>query len=96
VLEVKWSKPASTDFLAVISYVADKNPDAAQRLKDEIQLRIAQLPDHPRLYKPGRVDGTREIVVMPNYLIIYRETSDTLIILRVLHAARQWPTGSVG
>jgi plasmid stabilization system protein ParE len=43
VLEVKWSKPASTDFLAVISYVADKNPDAAQRLKDEIQLRIAQL-----------------------------------------------------
>lgn len=35
--------------------------------------------------------GTREIVVRPNYLMVYRVTCDLLEVLRVLHAARQWP-----
>lgn len=91
---VKWSKPASEDFLAIIDYISDENPRTAQLLKDEVQERIAQLPDHPRLYKSGRVEGTREMVVKPNYLVIYRETSAAILILRILHAARQWPQSS--
>jgi len=39
----------------------------------------------------GRVDGTREIVVRRNYIIIYAENPGTVTILRVLHAAQQWP-----
>lgn len=92
-LTVEWSTPASKDFLAIIEYISDQNPQAAQRLKDEVQQRITQLPNHPKLYKPGRVEGTREIVVLPNYLVVYRETGMTISILRILHAARQWPTG---
>lgn len=91
--KVEWSGPASKDFLAIIDYISDANPQAAQCLKDEIQTRIAQLPNHPRLYKSGRVEGTREIVVKPNYLVIHRETPDAVLILRILHAARQWPAG---
>ncbi|HLL30469.1 MAG TPA: type II toxin-antitoxin system RelE/ParE family toxin, partial [Allosphingosinicella sp.] len=31
-----------------------------------------RLPDHPFLYRPGRAPGTREAVVHPNYILIYR------------------------
>ena len=46
---------------------------------------------HPRAYRAGRIEGTREMVVRPNYLVVYRETETIVTILRVLHTARQWP-----
>jgi len=52
---------------------------------------IVQTDALPKLYKPGRVKGTREMVVRPNYVVVYREDSRAVTILRVLHAARQWP-----
>jgi len=39
----------------------------------------------------GRVAGTRELIVHPNYLILYDVTADTVRILRILHAAMRWP-----
>jgi toxin ParE1/3/4 len=77
--------------LAIVDYISDDNPDAAQRLKDEIEAKAAKLPDHPKLYRSGRVAGTREMVVRPNYLVIYSEDAQVVTILRVLHAAQQWP-----
>jgi len=37
--------------------------------------------------------GTRELVMRPSYIVIYRETPESVAILRVLHAARRWPPG---
>jgi plasmid stabilization system protein ParE len=61
---------------------------AGGRLDD---FQTSALVSHPKLYKPGRMKGTREMVIRPNYLVIYQETSTEVTILRVLHAARQWP-----
>ena len=47
---------------------------------------------NPHLYRPGRVPGTREAVVHPNYVMVYRIESETITILRVLHAAQRWPS----
>ncbi len=41
--------------------------------------------------RPGRVPGTREWVVHRNYMLIYDQTDTEVRILRLLHAARQWP-----
>mgnify|MGYP000144448989 CR=1 FL=1 len=90
-LTIEWSKYAKDDLLAILEYIAGHDAKAAWRLKEEIDVRIGHLPRHPRLYKAGREAGTREIVVAPNYLVVYAETSTTLLILRVLHAAQQWP-----
>jgi toxin ParE1/3/4 len=90
---LEWRETARADLLAIIDHISDDNPDAAQRLKDDIEAKASKLPEHPRLYRPGRVAGTREMVVRANYLVIYAEDARAVSILRVLHAAQQWPTG---
>jgi len=88
---LEWREAGRADLLAIVDYISDDNPDAAQRLKDEIEAKAAKLPEHPKLYRSGRVVGTREMVVRPNYLVIYTEDAEAVTILRVLHAAQQWP-----
>ncbi|MDO8278618.1 type II toxin-antitoxin system RelE/ParE family toxin [Phenylobacterium sp.] len=90
---LEWREAARADLLAIVDYISDDNPDAAQRLKDEIDEKVSKLPDRPRLYRPGRVPGTREMVIRPNYIVVYAEDDRAVVILRVLHAARQWPPG---
>ena len=82
---------AVADLLSIVDYISDDNPEAAQALKDEIETRISRLPDHSQLYRVGRVDGTREMVVRQNYIVVYTEDARAVTVLRVLHAARQWP-----
>jgi addiction module RelE/StbE family toxin len=88
---LEWRQPARDDLLAIIDYISDDNPDAAQRLKDEIEAKTARLPKQPLIYRKGRVAGTREMVVRRNYIVIYAVDARAVSILRVLHAARQWP-----
>ena len=89
--DLEWKATAIADLLAIVDYISDDNPDAAQALKDEIEEKTLGLPDHPQMYRVGRVDGTREMVVRPNYIVVYAETPQIVTILRVLHAAQQWP-----
>ena len=90
-LNLEWKALAIADLLAIVDYISDDNPDAAQALKDEIEAKTSRIPDNPQLYRVGRVDGTREMVVCPNYIVIYAEDAKAVTILRVLHAAQQWP-----
>jgi toxin ParE1/3/4 len=88
---LEWKAIAVADLLAIVDYIADDNPDAAQALKDEIEAKAGHLPDNPQLYRVGRVEGTREMVVRPNYIVVYAETPVAVTVLRILHAAQQWP-----
>ena len=87
----EWKATAVADLLAIIGYISEDNPDAAQALKDEVETKVSRLPEHPRLYRVGRVDGTREMVVRRSYIVVYSEDAGDVTVLRVLHAARQWP-----
>jgi toxin ParE1/3/4 len=90
---LEWEETARADLLEIIDYISDDNPEAAQRLKDDIEVKAAKLSDFPKLYRPGRIEGTREMVVWSNFIMVYQEDSFTVRILRVLHAAQQWPPG---
>ncbi|SHI07404.1 type II toxin-antitoxin system RelE/ParE family toxin [Marivita hallyeonensis] len=87
----EWKATAVADLLAIVDYISDHNPEAAQSLNNEIMRKTAQLPDNPHLYRAGRIDGTREMVVHPNYIVVYRPVSGNVTILRILHAAQLWP-----
>ena len=89
---LEWREIARADLLTIVDYISDDNPDAAQQLKDDIEAKAAKLLDHPKLYRLGRVDGTREMVVRSNYVVVYMEDVRAVSILRVLHAAQQWPS----
>ena len=89
--DLEWKVTAISDLLAIVDYISDDNPDAAQALKDEIENKTSRLPENPQMYRGGRVDGTREMVVRPNYIVVYAESRDLVTILRVLHSAQQWP-----
>ena len=88
---VEWRRQARADLLTIVDYIADDNPDAAQSLKDDIETKVSQLPAYPQLYRTGRVTGTREMTVRSNYIVVYADSTQMISILRVLHAAQQWP-----
>ncbi|MCD2313986.1 type II toxin-antitoxin system RelE/ParE family toxin [Sulfitobacter pseudonitzschiae] len=77
--------------MAIVDYISDDNPDAALALMSEIESKVATLPDQPKRGRSGRVAGTRELVVRPNYIVVYAETKVAVTVLRVLHAAQMWP-----
>ena len=91
-LRLEWSRAARADLLAILDYISDDNPDAAERLIAEIQTKASRLPGRPELYRQGRVIGTREMVVRPNYIVVYAVNEQAVRVLRVLHSAQQWPT----
>lgn len=74
-----------------VDYISDDNHDAAQRFKDDIEAKAAKLPSFPKLYRAGRIEGTREMVVWANYIVVYEVDAFAVRILRVLHGAQQWP-----
>jgi len=89
--ELEWKATAVADLVAIVDYISDGNPSAALALMEKIQGKVAQFPVHPKRCRPGIVEGTRELVVQPNYIVIYTETAAVVTILRVLHAAQMWP-----
>ncbi|MCW8176384.1 type II toxin-antitoxin system RelE/ParE family toxin [Verminephrobacter aporrectodeae] len=89
---LEWRPQASADLLEIVAYIADDNPDAAQKLKGKIEAKADKLPDHPRLYKSSvRVKGLRELIVQSNYIVLYHESPELVEIVNVVHARRQWP-----
>jgi toxin ParE1/3/4 len=90
-LPIVWRIQASNNLQDIIGYIADRNLSAAVDLQEAIEQATSQLPQHPYLYRHGRVAGTREIVVHPNYVIVYRVTNSAIEILSVLHSRRQYP-----
>ena len=89
--DLRWLASANADLKLIIDYISDDNPDAADLLLQDIEMRVIQLLEQPRRGRVGRVAGTRELVVKPNYIVVYAESPDVVEILRVLHAARLWP-----
>jgi toxin ParE1/3/4 len=88
-LPVVWRARALADIGRIIRYIAADNPVAAKRVGRELLLAGDSLVIFPRRGRPGRLAGTRELMVMPPYLIVYRVSSaDVVTILRVWHAAQ--------
>ena len=90
-LPVLWRASARTALARIIHYIAKDNPAAARRLKDMVEASVLPLAQHPYLYRSGRVPGTREIVVHPNYILVYAVRAERIEVLHLLHARQQYP-----
>jgi addiction module RelE/StbE family toxin len=91
-VKIVWAEPARLDLREIYLYIAQDNPHAARNLQAQIKERVTLLQDNPRLGRPGRIDGTRELVMASNpYILPYRVREETIEILAVYHGARKWP-----
>jgi addiction module RelE/StbE family toxin len=88
---IRWSDEATTDLVEIIDYIEQRNVSAAQRLHAVIVQSAESLPLMPYLFRPGRVAGTREYVVHPNYIVVYQVGAEVIDVLRVLHSRQQYP-----
>lgn len=85
---------ALADREAILDHIAQDNMTAAIELDLAFEAKAELARQRPALYKTGRMKGTREIVVRPNYVMVYRVLPDAVEVLRVLHASQQWPKPS--
>jgi toxin ParE1/3/4 len=91
-MQIKWHRQARQDLRHLRAYIAEDNPQAAASVARSILQAVERLPENPAIGRPGRVMGTRELVVAGTpYLVPYRVMGDVIVILRVLHGAQQWP-----
>jgi toxin ParE1/3/4 len=91
VLPVEWRDNAREDLRAIITFIAEQNPDAAERLNAVIEHATERLSQFPYMYRSGRAPDTREAVVHPNYIVIYRVGASHIDILGVVHSRQQYP-----
>ncbi|WP_099062594.1 type II toxin-antitoxin system RelE/ParE family toxin [Serratia sp. BW106] len=89
-MRIEWSSEAQEELWSIIDYIDDRNPQAARKLHREIEEVVLTLPLNPLMYRLGKVDNTREIVVHPNYLVVYRVIGH-IEVLSVIHAKREYP-----
>lgn len=90
-LAVEWSDEAQLDFAEILFFIEQRTPLIATTLRETVKSGVELLPLMPFAFRAGRVDGTREFIVHPNYIIVYRVGAETIKILRILHARRQYP-----
>jgi toxin ParE1/3/4 len=92
-MNIVWSPQAIADLGALRDYIAQDNKAAAQRMALHIIQNVEQLLlGNPSMGRPGRVVGTRELVVPGTpYIVPYRVRDGRIQVLRVYHGARKWP-----
>jgi len=72
--------------------IAEDNPEAATRVVSRIRTAVQRLVTSPAIGRPGRVAGTRELVIPGTpYIIPYRIVGDVVQVITVMHSAQRWP-----
>lgn len=87
---VVYTARARADLEDIWLRIATDSPAAADRLIDRIAGRCASLGDHPEL-GPRRpeIAADARMLVIDDYLALYRSTRDGVVIVRVVHGARR-------
>jgi toxin ParE1/3/4 len=91
-MQIFWLKTALKNLNEIVEYIAQENPQAAREVLENIESQVSLLATQPALGRPGRVVGTRELVISnTHYLVPYRIKNNQVEILRVFHTSRMPP-----
>jgi addiction module RelE/StbE family toxin len=91
-MQVKWLRRALGNLDEEAAYIAKDSPRMASEFVLHMRDSVAMLADHPDMGRPGRIAGTRELVVTRfSYILPYRVRGNSVEVLRVFHTARKWP-----
>ena len=91
-VRVRWLKKARKNLDAAMDYIAQDNPETAAEMYKHIRSRVDDLAEQPGQGRPGRVYGTRELVIEKYpYIVPYRVKESEIVILRVFHTSQKPP-----
>lgn len=91
-MKIIWSPQAREDLRGIFLYIAEDNPHTAAAFQSQLKGGIVFLKENPHIGRPGRVPGTRELIIANTPSTVpYRVRGDRLEILRIYHGARKWP-----
>ena len=91
-MQIRWSPEAADDFESAIQRILQDNPTNAKRVAQIIFDRITALTTFPNRGRAGRIEGTRELVIVPlPFIAVYRVKDEFVEIVRVIHGAQEWP-----
>jgi len=92
-MRVRWLRTALRNLEDEAAYIATDDPEAARVVVHRVLEAVDALADQPGIGRPGRVPGTRELVVRKTrYIVPYRVNGDVVEVLRVFHTSRRLPT----
>jgi addiction module RelE/StbE family toxin len=88
-MRIRWTPPAAADLQSISDYLREHRPQYRQPTMRKLYERIRALKDAPYLGRPGRIEGTREILFTPMpYIAVYRVREQTIEIWRIWHTAQ--------
>ena len=91
-MQLCWTQEAATDLEHIADYLFEHAPDRAEKLVRMVYDAPSTLLTFPQRGRPGRREGTRELVLSPMpYLLVYVVRDEMIVIVRILHGAQQWP-----
>ena len=90
-MKVVWTPEAERDRADIWRHISADNAATATRVDEAFRNTALSLRDLPSRGRPGRVAGTRELIPLGTYLLIYEIRGDSVWILALVHTARLWP-----
>jgi plasmid stabilization system protein ParE len=91
-MRVRWLQKAISNLDSEADYIAEVNASAAAEMFVYVKAKVDELGDYPSMGRPGRVPGTRELVIDHYPIVVpYRVIGDELHVLRVFHTRRKPP-----
>ena len=96
-MRIAWTTQARTDQVEIYETIAEDNPDAAERVFQQIEERVAMLKDNPRLgVRRPEIGSSVRMLVRGVYLIYYQIKPDVegsevelIEVVRVVHGSRE-------
>ena len=91
-MQVRWLNKAIRSLDEAIEYIAQEDEEAAKTISDHIHARVESLQEQPYQGRPGRIFGTRELVIGKYpFIVPYKVESAEIQILRVFHTSQRLP-----
>ena len=89
-LRIRFTNSAETDLLEMWLNIAEENPVAADESLDSIKATVSLLGTQPEMgrARPELSDGLRSFPTRTPCIIFYVPDVDCLVVVRVLHHAR--------
>jgi toxin ParE1/3/4 len=91
---IRFTAAAENDLLELWVYIAEENPAAADEALDEIKTSVSALAEQPEMgrARPELADGLRSMPTRTPYIVYYEPDREGVLVLRVLHHARDVDT----